>query len=269
MTDQTPEREPLIITLDLDLAPNPDTIRHIVEGLARATARPNEQTARTRFRNTARTALAACLNGDDDRAAAELNGLDDAQLYALESAGSALALHASRLRKPPGEQMEHADCTACGTGTADTHGDHAAPDWRSAYDRLAAQLTAAYRERDELRQRAEKAERERDAADRLTHTAEAVKAAADPRLSEITARAAAIDLPTTTHDIDAVLTRLQADIFTATCKDRTEDMRRELGNLALSALRWMIDYGLDPAACLDAAETAQHADAERIREEDR
>ena len=45
-------------------------------------------------------ALGACLDGDDQAAAELLAGLDDAQLYAIEGAGSALAIHASRLRVP-------------------------------------------------------------------------------------------------------------------------------------------------------------------------
>lgn len=196
MTDQTTEREPLIITLDL--SPNPDTIRRIVEGLARASARLNEQTTRMRFRTTVANALIACLNQDDDRAAAELDGRNADQLYAIEAAGSGLAIHASRHRKRL-DEAEHDDCAACGTGTTDTHGDHAAPDWRAAYDRLAAQLTAAYRERDEQRQRAEKAEA--ILAKAREEVAKASRAGWD--VVRITTMRAALRIPDRTDNPDA------------------------------------------------------------------
>ena len=88
MTDQP---QPLHIRIEgLD----PEAVRKAVAPLA-------ERFARMRSRNAARLALTACLNGDDDQAARLLAGLDDAQLYAIEGAASALAIHASMLRKDP------------------------------------------------------------------------------------------------------------------------------------------------------------------------
>lgn len=50
------------------------------------------------LRLTARAALGACLDHDDDHAAALLGTLDDEQLQRIEHAAVALSLHASRLR---------------------------------------------------------------------------------------------------------------------------------------------------------------------------
>ena len=40
-------------------------------------------------------------------------------------------------------------------------------------------------------------------------------------------------------------------------KDEDEDVGKELGNLVLSAFRWMDDLGFDPAACVEKALWAQ------------
>lgn len=86
---------------------------------------------------------------------------------------------------------------------------------------------------------------------------------ADPRLSELTARAVAIDLPCTHVEILEALYRIWRDIDLAfgfspgTTPPDLAELKREFGKLVLSSLRWMRHYGLDPADCLDAAETAQ------------
>lgn len=88
---------------------------------------------------------------------------------------------------------------------------------------------------------------------------------ADPRLSELTARAVAIDLPCTHVEILEALYRIWRDIDLAfgfspgTTPPDLAELKREFGKLVLSSLRWMRHYGLDPADCLDAAETAQRA----------
>ncbi|MFG1857549.1 hypothetical protein ACGFJT_37340 [Actinomadura geliboluensis] len=86
----------------------------------------------------------------------------------------------------------------------------------------------------------------------------------DPRLSELTDRAAAIKLPTTPDEIDAALGRIRRDIRAGAAADSTEDMHRELGNLMVSALRWMRVYGLEPRHCIAAAVEAQRAYTERL-----
>lgn len=131
MTDQTPEPRPIII----DLSPDPETIRCINEGIQRI----KEQFARMRFRNTACAALTACLDGDDDRAARHLAGLDDAALYAIEGAGSALAIHASRLRKDPDEEPD--DESVCDEPTCICH-DLAPNDEPDEQDGASATLEA-------------------------------------------------------------------------------------------------------------------------------
>jgi len=95
MTDHKPEPAPYILHIAVDPT-----------ALNRATAHLNEAFARMRFRTVARAALAACLDGDDEQAARLLAGLDDAHLYAIEGAASGLAIHASRLRKPPGDEQD-------------------------------------------------------------------------------------------------------------------------------------------------------------------
>lgn len=80
---------------------------------------------------SARNALRACLDGDDEAAARHLGGLDDAALYAIEGAGSALALHASRLRRDllaaQAVDEEPDDESVCDEPTCICH-DLAAPD---------------------------------------------------------------------------------------------------------------------------------------------
>lgn len=99
--------------------------------------------------------------------------------------------------------------------------------------------------------------------------------AADPRLSELTARAVAIDLPSQEPDITDALRRIRRDIRLALTSpydphaDTAADLERELGNLVVSALRWMRACGLDPAECIAAAEDAQRAYAARPRREAR
>lgn len=102
--------------------------------------------------------------------------------------------------------------------------------------------------------------------------------AADPRLSELTARATAIDLPTYHEDITEAILRVGGDIARALgdargCRRPVDavavDLGRELGNLVVSSLRWMHAYGLDPAECIAAAEDAQRAYKARPRREDR
>ncbi|MEV3925132.1 hypothetical protein [Actinomadura coerulea] len=56
------------------------------EAVRRALAPLREQLAAARFRGKTTAALAACLDGDDDRAAGYLAPLDAAQLYAIEGA---------------------------------------------------------------------------------------------------------------------------------------------------------------------------------------
>lgn len=102
--------------------------------------------------------------------------------------------------------------------------------------------------------------------------------AADPCLSELTARATAIDLPTYHEDITEAILRVGGDLARALgdargCRRPADaiavDLGRELGNLVVSALRWMHAYGLDPAECIAAAEEAQRAYLARPRREDR
>lgn len=58
------------------------------------------------FHEAARDALLSCLGGQDERATDLLRGLTDEQLYAVEAAASALAIHASRLRDPAGDDLD-------------------------------------------------------------------------------------------------------------------------------------------------------------------
>ena len=91
----------------------------------------------------------------------------------------------------------------------------------------------------------------------------------DPRLSELTARAVAIDLPSQEPDITDALRRIRRDIRLALTSpydphaDTAADLERELGNLVVSALRWMHACGLDPLTCIETAERVQRERAER------
>lgn len=91
----------------------------------------------------------------------------------------------------------------------------------------------------------------------------------DPTLSQLTARATAIPLPTEPADIMAALLRIGGDIAHALPAaeqgdpEAFADLEREFGNLILSGLRWAATYVHDPATSIDAAEQAQQAYAER------
>ncbi|TYK47170.1 hypothetical protein [Actinomadura decatromicini] len=98
--DEQPKAEPM--PLVINIGPDDAAIR-------RAIAQSREHVERMRFRNAARAALTSCLSHDDDNAALTLGGLDDAQLRAIEAAGTALAIHASRLRRDPGEDEQDED----------------------------------------------------------------------------------------------------------------------------------------------------------------
>ncbi|MEV0660144.1 hypothetical protein ACIBI3_02275 [Actinomadura luteofluorescens] len=148
---------------DYALVPGPDTFE---------TAALNWLTARSAFR--------ACLDGDDQAAARLLDDLDAAQLYAIEGAGSGLAIHASRLRKTlaegeqqaagevNGETLEHARIRAdlAGAYAARQHerADQAEDRLRKAeqaYTQLASVADDAVAARDRWRTRAEQAETDR------------------------------------------------------------------------------------------------------------
>lgn len=91
----------------------------------------------------------------------------------------------------------------------------------------------------------------------------------DPRLSELTTRAAAIDLPSEEPDITDALRRIRRDIRLALTSrydphaNPAADLERELGNMIVSSLRWMRVYGLDPLTCIETAERVQRERAER------
>src|SRR5690606_10932287 len=91
----------------------------------------------------------------------------------------------------------------------------------------------------------------------------------DPRLSELTTRAAAIDLPSDEPDITDALRRIRRDIRRALTSrydphaSPAADLERELGNMIVSSLRWMRVYGLDPLTCIETAERVQRERAER------
>lgn len=88
----------------------------------------------------------------------------------------------------------------------------------------------------------------------------------DPRLSELLARArqiwdqqpamslehVAVAACTVTGDI-ARISRAQLEGGGVD----EDDLKRELGNLVVSGLRWASDLGLDVGECVAAAETAQ------------
>src|SRR5690606_28205470 len=83
-----------------------------------------------------------------------------------------------------------------------------------------------------------------------------------PTLDDLARRAAGIALPSEPADILAALLRIGGDLARA-YKPGRADMERELGNLVVSSLRWMARYGLDPRRCIETAERAQRAYAER------
>lgn len=92
---------------------------------------------------------------------------------------------------------------------------------------------------------------------------ERLPSAPAPTLDDLARRAAGIALPSEPADILAALLRIGGDLARAYEPGRRADMERELGNLVVSALRWMRACGLDPMACIETAERAQRAYAER------
>lgn len=84
-----------------------------------------------------------------------------------------------------------------------------------------------------------------------------------PTLDDLVRRAAGVALPSEPADILAALLRIGGDLARACEPGRRADMERELGNLVVSALRWMRACGLDPLTCIETAERAQRAYAER------
>src|SRR5690606_7482431 len=84
-----------------------------------------------------------------------------------------------------------------------------------------------------------------------------------PTLDDLVRRAAGIALPSEPADFLAALLRIGGDLARAYESARRADMERELGNLVVSSLRWMVRYGLDPRRCIETAERAQRAYAER------
>jgi hypothetical protein len=132
----------------------------------------------------ARSAFRACLDGDDQAAARLLDGLDAAQLYAIEGAASGLATHASRLRKTvdPAEQSPMpaftCDCPP-GRCLADPFpdGDNgeqpaSADDLAARYRALDEQLTAERRRSLEAEADARRARAERDKERRRAESSE-------------------------------------------------------------------------------------------------
>ena len=91
---------------------------------------------------------------------------------------------------------------------------------------------------------------------------ERLPSAPAPTLDDLVRRAAGIALPSEPADILAALLRIGGDLARA-YKPGRADMERELGNLVVSSLRWMARYGLDPRRCIETAERAQRAYAER------
>lgn len=88
-----------------------------------------------------------------------------------------------------------------------------------------------------------------------------------PTLDDLVRRAAGVALPSEPADILAALLRIGGDLARACEPGRRADMERELGNLVVSSLRWMVRYGLDPLTCITAAERAQRAYAGGLKEE--
>lgn len=84
-----------------------------------------------------------------------------------------------------------------------------------------------------------------------------------PTLDDLVRRAAGIALPSEPADILAALLRIGGDLARACEPGRRADMERELGNLVVSALRWMRACGLDPLTCIETAERVQGERAER------
>src|SRR5690606_14656714 len=84
-----------------------------------------------------------------------------------------------------------------------------------------------------------------------------------PTLDDLARRAASIALPSEPADFLAALLRIGGDLARAYESGQRADMERELGNLVVSSLRWMVRYGLDPLACIETAERVQRAYAGR------
>lgn len=193
--DQTPGRPKLTLDINFPVL-DPDALRHALAPLAKLVTPRADRLA-------ARAALGALLDGDDQAAAEHLDGLDADQLYAIEGAGSALAIHASRLRKPMVDAEWNAaaqaedelvvdvapDPTAFREAVAQALDEDAHTcEWRALAERtlrdlrqeteradaahvraqrLGAALDAANRRTDRQVRRAERAEADRDAQQRL------------------------------------------------------------------------------------------------------
>lgn len=98
----------------------------------------------------------------------------------------------------------------------------------------------------------------RHIADR-TAEREAPVATPAPTLADLVRRAVAINLPSEHLDILAAMARISGGIARALLSGQRADMERELGNMIVSSLRWMVRYGLDPLTCIETAEAAQRA----------
>ncbi|WP_242908691.1 hypothetical protein [Actinomadura terrae] len=179
MTNQKPEP---FITIGVDS-----------EAIRRATARIGEQLAAMRLRSATHAALAACLDQDDDRARQHLTGLGDAQLYAIEGAGSALAIHASRLRRPAEDQP------------ADP------PSLRRRVAELRARAQRAEAEAADWRTTAQRYERERDTERRRAESSEEQDARHMRYLNDARDAAGAPDWPSLAATIRALRARPQLD----------------------------------------------------------
>ena len=84
-----------------------------------------------------------------------------------------------------------------------------------------------------------------------------------PTLDDLARRAASIALSSEPADFLAALLRIGGDLARAYESAQRADMERELGNLVVSSLRWMVRYGLDPLTCIETAERVQGERAER------
>lgn len=85
-------------------------------------------------------------------------------------------------------------------------------------------------------------------------------------LAELTQLAVGIDLPSERRDILDALDRIRRGLSLALIPPyMVEDLQRELANLILSALRWMIAHGLRPEECIPVAERAQRVYLNRPR----
>lgn len=78
-------------------------------------------------------------------------------------------------------------------------------------------------------------------------------------LDELTGRACAIGLPSASGDIAQALLRVGGDLVRALRDGSREDLRREIGNLVVSAPRWAAAHDLTLEECVHAALEAQRA----------